>query len=111
MQRIRIIYGVILFTCLILLPLMLIGNTNLRHAVAPIRPAVTGSESIADGDPVPPPPKKPSISSSSTLVADGDPVPPPPKKPASSSVTLIADGDPVPPPPKKPAGLVVFLTV
>ncbi len=48
---------------------------------------------LADGMPLPPPPRE----ASESLLADGMPLPPPPRVDA---VTLMADGMPLPPPPR-----------
>ena len=48
---------------------------------------------LADGMPLPPPPRE----ASESLLADGMPLPPPPRVDA---VILMADGMPLPPPPR-----------
>lgn len=49
----------------------------------------TPSETLADGNPMPPPP-----ATSRWMLADGNPMPPPPK-----SQWMLADGNPMPPHP------------
>jgi len=55
-------------------------------------PAVTKTQ-LADGMPLPPPPRE----ASESLLADGMPLPPPPRVDAG---ILMADGMPLPPPPR-----------
>ena len=49
---------------------------------------------VADGMPLPPPPR----ATDATVVADGMPLPPPPPTPKATETVFIADGMPLPPP-------------
>jgi hypothetical protein len=81
--------------------ILLTASVPVNHRSA--SPAWNGNTPVADGIPMPPPPKK--GPGWGTVVADGIPMPPPPtKKPGA---ILAADGIPMPPPPtKKPGGFV-----
>lgn len=84
MRKVAGLLGLTLLVALILLPVTRSVNTTVGN------PVLHNGSTQADGTLLLPSAQKKARASAAILVADGSPLPPPPKKPRSTSISFAA---------------------